>query len=307
VFAQHIVIARQRLGGVAQDLTYVRIVGLKQGNEFVAETVASVGGIQVGAVEAWQPALRTATGFDRTARNRQKRPDEPDPLTAFGAWFGPFAEMQLIQPGQRTHAAQARQAGASQQMHEHRLDLVIGVMCHGHRMPANGARQPTEEPIPLLAGGFLNGQTPCPGCRRDVAVFHAQRHTPDCAQSLHCRSVVERLLAANAVLQVTCEQVHAVAVCQHHEDTQENQRVGTARHAHHDDVPGGQESVAIDDRSCRADNVVHRVLHDHSTARRPRRQRPGTKRPGREPWPWWGARIVRKDPRPSRPGPGRCS
>jgi len=133
----------------------------------MAEAVAEVGGIQVGAVEARCEAPICTVALDLGAGNFQERTDDADRLVGwlaswlvgwFAGWLVEGGEHSVVRDGgQGEHAAQPCWPGPAQEVHQHGLRLVVGVVTDRDSARADLGGDSRQECVAHAPGRLLEG------------------------------------------------------------------------------------------------------------------------------------------------------
>ena len=230
----------------------------QQGQDVVAQPVAKVGGVQVGAVKARLQPVKGAIGQDLSARDFEQGADEVQrwdrEFRTSGIRRGGLKETVVGEGGTGQHAPQAGQTGSAEVVHQHRLSLVVGIVAHGDGARANGRSDPAQEGIARAAGRLLDGQAVLAGQRGYAGLLDGAGQLPIGGKGLNKFGVGVGLCPAQPMVQVGHVQGQVVLPAQATEGVQQTEGVGPSRHADHHGIARGHQVVLF---NCLTDLIQH--------------------------------------------------
>ena len=135
----------------------------------------------------------------------------------------------VFQIAERRHPAQAGQPGASQQLMQDRLRLIVGRVRDGHGGAVIVGGHATEKVIPAAAARFLNADAPLCRERSDVASLDDRGQAKRLGQSPDPYRILGRL-GPQIMIQMSDDHSHRRVPSQQRQPSQECHAVRPARH-----------------------------------------------------------------------------
>jgi len=119
----------RRLCHAAQRLPDARVVGLELRQQVMSHPVSEEGAVHVGGVYNGFQVVCPRIVLELCPGDIEQRSDKPNAVLRRNS----IGHLQgVIEPRRGSHASQPAQPGAPQEMHQHRLRLVVYVMTDGH-------------------------------------------------------------------------------------------------------------------------------------------------------------------------------
>ena len=200
-----------------------RVELLQQGDDLVAEPVPGVGGVGVGAVLHVGEGMLPQVGQDLGPGGGEKGPD------------------QLPPPGADT--SEALEAAAPDEVEEHGLHVVVGVVGGGDEASPQLFRRLFQKVIAQGPGGLLDTGPTALGLSGDISGAHHAGHLPLPAQLFHKGGVPVGLRPPETVIEMGGGEGKTLLRRLALEPVEEAHRVGAAGDGTEDMVPRGEHGV----------------------------------------------------------------
>jgi hypothetical protein len=183
-------------GEVGEGLVQIWVVGAELGEEFVADLIASKGGVGVGGVFAPGLVDGVQEGFDFRAAGAKEGAED------FAFWQG----------NDGVDGAEAFSPGAAEEFHEDGLGLVIEGVGGEDAVDVAGGEEVGEEVVPGIAGGFLDAFACGGDAFGDVGVVEVEGDAEADAEILDELLISVGFFAAEVVVDVDSGEAYAERV-----------------------------------------------------------------------------------------------
>ena len=164
----------------------------------------------------------------------------------------------VIQGVRRQHPAQPGRAAAAQEVHQHGLGLIVGVVTHRKRGRAAGLGDLGQEAIAGLPRSLFERKAGLTRQRGHIGPADGAGQPPAVGQLRHERGIGVGLSAAQAVVEMRDVEPQPQLRRQPAEQVEQAQRVRPARHADDDRLTGGEQAIPLCVLSNARQEIVHR-------------------------------------------------
>ena len=173
------------------------------------------------------------------------------------SWIIRERDTDIIQGRPRQHPAQPGRATAAQEVHQHGLGLIIGVVTHRKRGRAAGLGDLGQKTIAGLPRRLFERKAGLAGQRGHIGPADGAGQAPAFGQLRHERGVSVRLGPAQAVVEMRDVEPQPQLRRQPAQQVEQAQRVRPARHADDERLTGVEQPIPL----CVLSNARQEIVH----------------------------------------------